>query len=100
MGDSDDGALESIECRLEMLPPLNVEVMQRLVQQEHIAASQHQQRELKRLRSPSEQAPTVRKTLSPPNRKKCRQWCVSVSLIPHQSCMSVQKHDKEMQELQ
>ena len=46
MGDSDDGALESIECRLEMLPPLNVEVIQRLVQQEHIAASQHQQREL------------------------------------------------------
>lgn len=47
VSDGEHGSLESIQGGLEMLAALDVEMVQRLVQQQQVAATQHQQRQLK-----------------------------------------------------
>src|SRR5439155_17737706 len=46
VGDGEDGSFEGVERCLEMLASLDVQMVERLVQQQEITAPQHQQREL------------------------------------------------------
>ena len=79
----DHGTAEPVERGLEPLPRVQVEVVQRLVEQQDRRAARNQQRQRQSCALPEAQLCYGCSGSSPENRKKCRNERASVSDIAH-----------------